>query len=77
MLLDETKIYSCDPYSSWQGAQVENMHRLVRMFWPKGKSMNNLTQEAVKVIERKVNTYYRKRYNEYTNYRYRLINPEK
>ena len=69
---EKNKLYSCDPYSSWQRAQVENMHRLIRIFWPKGESMNSLTQSAVKLIERKINLYFRKRYNKYTNYRYRL-----
>ena len=72
LLLDKNKLYSCDPYSSWQKAEIESMHRLIRLFWPKGKSMNSLTQSAVKLIERKVNLYFRKRYNKYANYRYRL-----
>ena len=72
LLLEKNKLYSCEPYSSWQKAEIESMHRLIRIFWPKGESMNSLTQSAVKLIERKVNLYFRKRYNKYTNYRYRL-----
>jgi IS30 family transposase len=66
------KIFNCDTYSSWQKGVIENVHRLIRRLWPKGISMNSLTNTAVKTIENFVNNYHRKRYNEYANYRYSL-----
>lgn len=60
--LPKEKIFTCHPYSSWEKGVIENMHRLIRMVWPKSKSMNLLTPEAVMVIEQFVNSYYRPRY---------------
>ena len=64
--LPKDKIFTCYSYRSWEKAAIENMHRLIRMVWPKGKSMDLLTDNAVAKIETIVNNYYRPRYNKYS-----------
>jgi IS30 family transposase len=40
-----TRIFYCKPYSSWQKPNVENNHLNLRKIFPKGKSMDMVTQE--------------------------------
>lgn len=42
-----TRIFYCDPYASWQKPHVENNHRNLRKIFPKGASMDAVTQEMV------------------------------
>jgi len=42
-----TRIFYCKPYASWQKPNVENNHINLRKIFPKGKSMNMVTQEKV------------------------------
>ena len=55
-----TKLFYCDPYSSYQKPYIENAHRMLRMITPKGKSMNGLTQEKVNLMMSHINSYARK-----------------
>jgi IS30 family transposase len=55
-----TRLYYCDPYSSYQKPYIENGHRMLRMISPKGKSMNDLTQEKVNLMMSHINSYARK-----------------
>ena len=55
-----TKLYYCDPYSSYQKPYIENAHRMLRMISPKGRSMNDLTQEKVNLMMSHINSYARK-----------------
>lgn len=61
-----TKIFYCDPYSSWQKPHVENNHTNLRKILPKGKSFNNLTQADVNKIISHLNSYNRKSFNDKT-----------
>jgi IS30 family transposase len=54
-----TKLYYCDPYSSYQKPFVENNHRLIRRISPKGRSMNKLTQDKVNLMMSHINSYTR------------------
>ena len=54
-----TRLYYCDPYSSYQKPHVENGHRLVRMVLPKGTSFNSLTQDKVILMMCHINSYAR------------------
>lgn len=38
------KIFYCDAMQSWQKAEIENAHRNIRLYLPKGTSFNSLTQ---------------------------------
>ena len=51
------------PYRSNDRASNENMNGLVRQYVPNGSSMENLTDEDVREIERKLNTRPRKRFD--------------
>ena len=55
-----TRIFYCDPYSSYQKPHIENGHRMLRMISPKGKSLNGLTQEKVNLMMSHINSYGRK-----------------
>ena len=61
--IQRTSIFYCDPGASYQKAELENNHRLIRKISPKGKSMNGLTQEDVNVMMSHVNSYGRKALN--------------
>jgi IS30 family transposase len=55
-----TRLFYCDPYSSFQKPHIENNHRLLRMILPKGVSMNPLTQDKVNLMMSHINSYARK-----------------
>jgi len=46
-----SKLYYCDPYSSWQKSFIENSHKRIRIVLPKGASFNNLTAKDVKLLQ--------------------------
>lgn len=56
-------IYYADPYSSYQRASNENVHRLLRYFIPKGKDISRYTAEQIQEIFNLINNYPRKRLN--------------
>ena len=51
-----TTIYYCDPYSSWQKGAIEKNHEYIRYVIPKGKSMNGLTDNKVKLMMNHINS---------------------
>lgn len=53
-------IYFADPYASWQRGLNEQINGLIRQYLPKGKSMKNLTDKDVSIIEKKLNSRPRK-----------------
>ena len=57
-----TRVFYCDPYSAWQKAHVENNHRILRSFFPKGASMDGVPQEAVAAAVSHMNSLIRKEY---------------
>ena len=48
-------IYFADPYASWQRWTNENWNWLVRRFFPKRTSFDNITHEEIKVVEDWIN----------------------
>ena len=52
--------YLCYPYHSWEKGSVENMIGRIRRFVPKGRSIDNLSEEKLKVIENILNNTPRK-----------------
>lgn len=63
-----TRIFYCYPYSPYLKPEVENNHTLIRRIIPKGKSMDNLTQEKVTIIMSHINSYTRKKLNDQSPY---------
>lgn len=47
---ERCKIFYCDPYVSNQKPNVENINKQLRRFFPKKKSIDNLTRNKVKEI---------------------------
>ena len=58
----EIDFYFAKPYHSWQRGANENLNGLVRQYFPKGSSFENLTQTAVKEAENILNNRPRKRF---------------
>lgn len=56
--LDQLNItwFSTNPYSSWQKGTIEQKHKQIRKFIPKGKSFKNLTQEDCDLIALIINS---------------------
>jgi IS30 family transposase len=59
----KAKIYFADAYASWQRGTNENLNGLVRQYFPKRSDFKVITPRQVKIVERKLNTRPRKRYN--------------
>lgn len=59
-----TNIFYCYPYSAFQKPEIENNHELIRRIIPKGKSMDNLTQDNIQLVISHVNSYTRKKLND-------------
>lgn len=49
------KWYATNAYSSWQKGTIEQKHKQIRKFIPKGKSLNKLTQEMCDLISLVIN----------------------
>lgn len=58
-----TKVFYCDPYSSWQKGKVENNHTNLRRLLPKGTSFNRLNQSDINLVLSHLNSYMRKSYD--------------
>lgn len=60
--LPRTALYYADAYCSWQRGANENANRFIRRFLPKGTSFKHLTRQTVKLIEKWMNDYPRKKF---------------
>ena len=58
-----TKVYYAHPYSSYERGTNEKKNSLVRRFFPKGKSLDNITDEQVAFVESWINNLPRKIFN--------------
>ena len=47
---ERCKLFFCDPYVSNQKPNVENMNKQIRLFFPKGKSVDKYTKNDIKNI---------------------------
>ena len=47
---ERCKLFFCDPYVSNQKPNVENMNKQLRLFFPKGKSIDKYSKNDVKQI---------------------------
>ena len=61
-----TRVFYCNPYSSYEKPHVENNHENIRKILPKGTSFDSLTQEDVNLVMSHVNSMRRKEYNDRT-----------
>lgn len=51
-----TYLFYCDSFNSSQKANVEQMNKQLRKFFPKGKSIDHLTQEDIRQVNRIINS---------------------
>lgn len=58
-----TKVYYAHPYSSYERGTNERQNALVRRFFPKGRSFDNVTDEQVAFVEHWINNLPRKIFN--------------
>ena len=58
-----TEVYYAHPYSSYERGTNEKQNSLVRRFFPKGKSFDNITDEQVAFVENWINNLPRKIFN--------------
>lgn len=56
----ETKVYFAHPYSSWERGLNENTNGLIRQYFSKGSSFENITDEDVQLAEDALNNRPRK-----------------
>ena len=61
-------MYFCHAYHSWEKGGVENMNKRIRKFVPKGKSIDDISEEEIKEIEFRLNSTPRKCLNYLTPY---------
>lgn len=59
-----TRLYYCDPYSSFQKPNVELNHEFIRKISPKGKSFDDLTQDDISLMMSHINSYSREKLND-------------
>lgn len=59
-----TKIFYCNPFSSWQKGHVENNHLNMRKILEKGRSFDTLTQTEINLVLSHVNSFARKSLND-------------
>lgn len=64
-----TKMFFCDPMSSYQKAHLEKNHEFIRYVIPKGTSMDHLSQEKITLLMNHINSVSRKSLNNTTPYK--------
>ena len=67
-VIELTKTFYADPYTSHQRAEIESNHRLIRRLIPKGKSFENLTQEMLDLMFSHINSLIREKQGNKTAY---------
>ena len=61
-----SRLFYCDPAASYQKGACENNHEMLRRFFPKASSFDDLTQEQLNLISSHINSYKRKRLNNHS-----------
>lgn len=70
----DVDVYFARPYHSWERGANENTNGLIRQYFPKGSSFEEITPEKVKWVQDKLNNRPRKRLNYLTpNEMYNII----
>jgi IS30 family transposase len=57
-----TRVFYCDPYSSFQKPNVELNHEFLRRILPKGSSFDHLAQEDIDLMMSHINSYSREKW---------------
>ena len=48
-------MYFADPHAPWQKGGIENTNGLIRKYIPNGTDFKNVSQQKIKMIQRKIN----------------------
>jgi len=56
----EAEVYFAHPYASWERGTNENTNGLLRQYFPKGSDFSKITDEQVKLAQKRLNTRPRK-----------------
>jgi IS30 family transposase len=59
-----TRLYYCDPFSSFQKPNVELNHEFIRKVLPKGRSFDDLSQNDISLMMSHINSYSREKLND-------------
>jgi transposase, IS30 family len=51
-----TKVFYCNPHSSWQKGMIEKNHEYIRMVVPKGKAFDKYTQKDITLMINHINS---------------------
>ena len=51
-----TKVFYCNPNSSWQKGRIEKNHEYIRLVTPKGVSLDNLTDKDATLLMNHINS---------------------
>ena len=57
------KVYFADPHAPWQKGGIENTNGLIRQYIPKGTDFKDISQQKIKMIQRKINARPREKLN--------------
>lgn len=57
------KVYFADPHAPWQKGGIENTNGLIRQYIPKGTDFKDVSQQKIKMIQRKINARPREKLN--------------
>jgi IS30 family transposase len=68
-----TRIYYCNPHSSWQKGMIEKNHEYIRFVIPKGKSFDKYIQEDFTMLVNHINSEARDSLNGCTPYQLSLL----
>ena len=62
-------MYYADPYASYEKGMIENQHRLIRYFFPKGTDFSKYSDKEIIEKMNRINNYPRKDLNWSTPYK--------
>lgn len=57
---NRTRLYYCHPYSAYERGTNENINRMIRRFFPKGISFDEVTKKQIQHVQDWINNYPRK-----------------
>ena len=63
-----TKVFYCHPYSSYERGSNENQNKMVRRYYPKGTSFEDVTAADIRKLEKWINNYPREIFNFKSSY---------
>ena len=56
-------VYFTDPYSSWQKGSIENQNGLIRQYFPKSSTFENISHQFISKVAEKINRRPREKLN--------------